>query len=240
MSKKLSIKLRLSIGLFLSIGAVSTAWAQHDMRIDQIRPAMVAPGDTMEIAGENLGNPHQAKVVFISRLVETSANDFVNLAEVRWVDNQCVRVYIPATLPAGDYLVKIENDASERRGRSNLQRVTIGVSGNDQPDIASSTWPSVVIDRATILSKTLELQGKNFGLEQGKRAVTIHQPDGEPYIEQRLEVLSWNDTFIQARLPVALQAGGYFVLVSNDITSGSNSKTVIIPSSREVTLAPGN
>ena len=240
MSKKLSTNLRLSIWLFLSIGFVSMAWAQHDMRIDQIRPAIVAPGDTMEIVGENLSNPNQAKIVFISRLVEASSNDFVNLAEVSWVDNHRVRVHIPATLPAGDYLVKVENDASERRGRSNLQRVTIGVPGNDRPDHARSTWPSVVIDRVTIRGQTLELQGKHFGLEQGNRSVTIHQPDGEPYVDQRLEVLSWNDTFIQARIPVELQSGDYFVLVTDDITSGSNSKAVAIPGAREVTLAPGN
>ncbi len=237
MRKKLSTKFRLFVLLLLTIGLGAAAQAQHDMRIDQIRPAVVAPGDTMEIAGVNLSNPNLAKVVFISRLAEASANDFVNLVEVNWVDNQRVRVPIPAALPAGDYLVKVENDASERRGRSNLQRVTIAVPGQEY---AGPAWPSVMIDRVTILGRTLELHGKNFGFEPGNRSVTIQQPDGEPYIEQQLEVLSWNDTFIQARIPVALQAGDYFVLVNDDATSGSNSKSVAIPGSREVTFAPGN
>lgn len=240
MLKKKSINLRLAMLLQLAIGLGSLARAQHDMRIDQIRPAIVAPGGIMEIVGENLDNPNLAKVVFISRLAEASSNDFVNLAEVSWVDNHRIRVRIPATLPAGDYLVKVENDASERRGRSNLQRVTIGVPGNDRPDHAKPAWPSAVIDRVTIFGKTLELQGKHFGLEQGKRSVTIHQSGGESYVDQDLEVLSWNDTFIQARLPVELQPGDYFVLITDDITSGSNSKAVVIPGSREVTLAPGN
>lgn len=238
MSKELSTKLRQSIGLLLSMGCVSLAWAQHDMRINPIRPAIIAPGDTMEIAGENLSNANLTKVVLISSLIEAPAYDFVNLAEVSWVDNHRVRVLIPATLPAGDYLVKIENDASERRGRSNLQRVTIGVPGHNQADHARPSWPSTVIDRVTIRRQTLELEGKHFGIEPGNRSVTIHQPDGEPYIEQRLEVLAWNDTFIQARLPVALRPGDYFVFVADDVTTGSNSQTVIIPAWREVTLAP--
>jgi hypothetical protein len=235
----MSTRIPKNAGLFawsvFAFGLFSIAGAQQDMRINQIRPAIVAPGDTLELVGENLGNPGQSKAVLMRPLVATGANDFINLQEVRWEDNSRVRVLIPETFPAGDYLVKIENDASERRGRSNLQGVRIGAQ---RLASANSTWPSLVIDRATIRGETLMLLGKHFGLAPGTRFVTIHQPDGESYLEQRLEVLSWNDSRIQARMPAELQPGGYFVLVNDDATCGSNSRSLVISSSREVTLAP--
>jgi hypothetical protein len=182
--------------------------------------------------------------VLISKLVDNVPTDFVDIREVSWVHGNLVRVNIPETLPAGDYLVKIETDASERRGRSNLQRIIIrDLKQNEFDDkmpttAVRTTWPSVVIDRVTLQDETIALHGKHFGRNPGKRDVTIHQPDGESYVKQRLEVLSWDDTRIQLRLPDELPSGAYFVLINDEATSGSNSKAVIIPGPRELTFAP--
>jgi len=238
MRKKKSMRLHLAMLLHLTIGLCSLAQAQHDMRIDQIRPAIAAPGESFEIIGVNLGNPSLARVVLIGQLVDGGPPDFVGLNEVSWVDSNRVRVNISEDFPVGNYLVKIENDASELRGRSNMQRLAIRAPRSMQADagtakpIVPAVWPGMLIERVTVQGRTIALQGKQFGRYQESRNVTIHQPDGDPYVQKRLEVLSWNDTQIQARAPIGLAPGKYFVLVNYDeaLGWGSNSSAAIIPS----------
>jgi hypothetical protein len=236
MLKKKSMRLHLAMLLQLTIGLASLAQAQHNMRITQIRPAIAAPGELFELIGVNLDNPNLTKAVLISRLVDDGPPDFVGLNEVSWVDDNLVRVNIPEELPVGNYLIKIENDASEQRGRSNMQRLAIRASKSVKADAGTampfvpSVWPSMLIERVIVQGRTIALEGKHFGRYQESRNVTIHQLDGDPYVRKRLEVLSWTDTRIQARAPIGLAPGKYFVLVNYDEAWGwgSNSSAAII------------
>jgi hypothetical protein len=220
-----------ALTLLATVASYSLAYAQPDMRIDQIRPPIVQQGESFEILGAHLGNPFGEKVVFVTRLIDGRPTAFVRMQDVMWINPALIRVAFPSGLPSGRYLVVVEADASQLRGRSNMEQLTVQRPQREgrSAEILVAAWPSMVIENIEPAGETLVIQGRNLGSGSGPQTVTLHRTYGaSQFWHERLDVLSWNGERIQARLPARLDPGEYFVTVRYDATCcwGSNSHKV--------------
>jgi hypothetical protein len=210
------------------------------MRIERVDPDTASPGDLIEIHGENFGSP-QGKAVIIWRVVDHRPIRYI-MRVSRWSDN-LIRARIPGSLPPDTYGVYISRDARPLLS-SNHGRVTIPdpnrrpgdarYRADDQYEraaIADRPAPrggmliqSVVPDEARP-GQLLDIRGANFGSRPQGKIVAINLGR-----VNRMQVVSWSNEVIRARVPRTLMPGNYRVLVYYDdsFRTSSNSLPVTI------------
>jgi len=224
-----------SFWLLLIPGLCSIALAQPTTRIEQVYPAIVMPGNWVDISGAYLGNRRGTRKVFIARYGDNFPPLFFWLDDmyVNWASDSLVQVAIPSDLWPGDYLLKIENDYSQSRGRSNMLMVRVlDPSTNVWPDASMlPVWRSTVIDnlsRDGIDGDIYLIQGRNVGFCSN---VTLQGDPVQQFMPRPLEVLSCDDSRIRVRIPAGLPQGTYLVQVNNDASWiwGSNSMRLSVP-----------
>jgi len=202
-------------------------------RLDSVHPDTARPGGEVDVYGDFQKPPNARPRIILVNLHGVPVERY--LETVFWTDRRA-RIRVPDGLMGGDFRVFVRwtnildsNNGQMHARESNRLQLVIRTTAEDgwergRPHILAIEPPGEV--RA---GSVVDILGEDFG-EQGRKKIAITPFRYHPLNEASdrpplLDVISWSDVRIRARLPADLPRNEYFLFIywSRDYEDRSNA-----------------
>lgn len=194
------------LAALIGLGVASIAQAQGRTKIKAVTPGEVYPGNKFEIVGRGFGDRQRNRTVILSGAVH-GRSALHKLEVLEWSESR-ILVDTWETVSPGIYRVGIYAGDGLRLIGNTEQMVVLGgiVIERISPDSAAP-------------GQTVEIHGIHFGRVQAHRIASLNRNGRRVF----LQVSSWSETLIRARLPIHVDSGQHRVLIYYDDTLRSSS-----------------